>query len=67
MHFIRTDCSLLSNVDVACREIQAQEPKINLLFMTPGFLSMKGRQGIDRGPHSRPGQLLIVRPPEASC
>ena len=43
--FVKADLTLLRNVDQACRELQAQEEKINLLFMTPGFLSTGGRDG----------------------
>ncbi|OCK83781.1 NAD(P)-binding protein [Lepidopterella palustris CBS 459.81] len=51
-HFIKSDLSLLRNVDVACKEIQAKEEKINLLFLSCGYLTMKGREetpeGLDR-------------------
>jgi NAD(P)-dependent dehydrogenase (short-subunit alcohol dehydrogenase family) len=50
--FIKADASLLRTVDKACAEIQAQEPKINLLFMTCGYMTLKGRnettEGLDR-------------------
>ncbi len=45
-NFIQTDLSLLKNVDKACEEIKAKETKVNLLFMSTGFLSMAGRQGM---------------------
>ena len=44
--FVKSDLSLLRNVDVACKEIQAKEDKVNLLFMTPGYVTGKGRDGI---------------------
>jgi short-subunit dehydrogenase len=43
--FIKSDISLLKNVDKACAEIQTQESSINLLFMSAGFLSLNGRSG----------------------
>ena len=50
--FLETDISLLKNVDSVCAEIAAKESKLNLLFMTPGFLTLKGRdetsEGLDR-------------------
>lgn len=46
MVFIKTDVSLLRNVDTACREIQAKEDKVNLLFLTSSFLSFDGRNGL---------------------
>ncbi|KAF7712872.1 Uncharacterized protein PECH_001845 [Penicillium ucsense] len=50
--FLQSDISLLKNVDKACAEIAAREQKVNLLFMTPGVMTMKGRQetaeGLDR-------------------
>lgn len=50
--FIQKDVSLLRKVDEACKEIQQKEKKINLLFMTIGTLTLKGRteteEGLDR-------------------
>ncbi|KAF9895113.1 hypothetical protein FE257_000015 [Aspergillus nanangensis] len=50
--FLQTDISLLRNVDRVCREIAAREPKLNLLFMTPGLITLHGRdetvEGLDR-------------------
>ncbi|KAJ5485326.1 hypothetical protein N7539_005314 [Penicillium diatomitis] len=50
--FLQSDISLLKNVDKACAEIAPREQKVNLLFMTPGVMTMKGRQetaeGLDR-------------------
>lgn len=43
--FIRKDLTLLKNVDEVCDEIKAKETKLNLLFMTQGMMSMKGRDG----------------------
>ncbi|KAL2825701.1 hypothetical protein BJY01DRAFT_153268 [Aspergillus pseudoustus] len=50
--FLKSDISLLKNVDTVCAEISAAENKLNLLFMTPGYLTWKGRdetaEGLDR-------------------
>lgn len=50
--FLQADISLLNNVDSACAKIAAKEQKLNLLFMTPGLVTMKGRdettEGLDR-------------------
>ena len=50
--FLQTDISLLKNVDSVCAEIAAREKKLNLLFMTPGYITLKGRDetadGLDR-------------------
>jgi hypothetical protein len=50
--FLQSDISLLKNVDSVCAEIAAKEQKLNLLFMTPGYLTLKGRdetvEGLDR-------------------
>jgi hypothetical protein len=37
--------SLLRNVDAVCEEIKAKEEKINLLVLSAGILTMKGRDG----------------------
>ncbi|KAH6974588.1 hypothetical protein BKA56DRAFT_554789 [Ilyonectria sp. MPI-CAGE-AT-0026] len=50
--FIQSDLTLLRNVDDVCRRIVEKETKINLLFMTAGFLSLQGRvetaEGLDK-------------------
>ncbi|KAH7402750.1 hypothetical protein BKA66DRAFT_404171 [Pyrenochaeta sp. MPI-SDFR-AT-0127] len=50
--FIQKDVSLLRNVDEACSEIKTKEKQVNLLFMTCGYLTLKGRddttEGLDR-------------------
>ncbi|KAL4898156.1 hypothetical protein BDV59DRAFT_190064 [Aspergillus ambiguus] len=50
--FLQSDISLLKNVDSVCAEITARENKVNLLFMTPGYMTLKGREetveGLDR-------------------
>lgn len=47
--FIKKDVSLLRKVDEACKEIQAKEKKVNLLFMTIGYVTMKGRNETAEG------------------
>jgi NAD(P)-dependent dehydrogenase (short-subunit alcohol dehydrogenase family) len=50
--FIQSDISLLKNVDSVCAEIAAKERKLNILFMTPGYMTLKSRdetsEGLDR-------------------
>ncbi|KAI9371150.1 hypothetical protein BJX61DRAFT_548480 [Aspergillus egyptiacus] len=50
--FLQADISLLKNVDSVCAQITTNETKLNLLFMTPGYLTLKGRdetaEGLDR-------------------
>ncbi|CAD6584834.1 MAG: hypothetical protein ASARMPREDX12_001764 [Alectoria sarmentosa] len=41
--FIRKDLTLLKNVDEVCDEIKSKETKIDLLFMSQGTMSLKGR------------------------
>ncbi|KAL4988791.1 hypothetical protein BDW68DRAFT_196503 [Aspergillus falconensis] len=50
--FLQSDISLLKNVDRACEHITAREKYVNILFMTPGYMTLKGRdetgEGLDR-------------------
>ena len=46
VHFIKSDVSLLREVDEACRVIQHKEDKVNLLFLSPGVGTAKGRDGM---------------------
>jgi len=46
--FIQTEVSLIKNVDLACEKIKAKENKIDILFMSPGFLSYGGRIGVSK-------------------
>ncbi|KAJ5102046.1 hypothetical protein NUU61_004268 [Penicillium alfredii] len=50
-HFVEADVSLIGNVDRACKQIMNQEKHLNFLFMTPGGISLGGRndtvEGID--------------------
>ncbi|PWY74135.1 short-chain dehydrogenases/reductase [Aspergillus eucalypticola CBS 122712] len=50
--FIKSDVSLLKNVDTTCREIAQKESKVNLLFLSAGILTTQGRtettEGLDR-------------------
>ncbi len=43
--FIETEISLIKNVDLACDEIKAKEKKVDILFTSPGYLALGGRQG----------------------
>lgn len=44
-HFIQSDVSLLRDVDAACKTIHDKEEKVNLLFLSPGIATTKGRDG----------------------
>lgn len=41
-HFIKSDMSLLKNVDEVCQRIKTKEKAINLLFLTQGSLRIFG-------------------------
>lgn len=43
--FLKAEVSLLENVDQVCREIKRREKKMDLLFMSPGYISFGGRNG----------------------
>jgi NAD(P)-dependent dehydrogenase (short-subunit alcohol dehydrogenase family) len=43
--FLETEISLMKKVDDVCEEIKAKEKKLDLLFMSPGYLSFEGRNG----------------------
>ncbi|KAF1958999.1 hypothetical protein CC80DRAFT_514962 [Byssothecium circinans] len=47
--FIKKDVSLLRKVDEACKEIKEKEKKVNLLFMTIGIMTFKGRDETEEG------------------
>lgn len=50
--FIQADVSQLRNVDTVCATIAEREPRLNLLFMTIGAMTLSGRtetpEGLDR-------------------
>lgn len=50
--FMQRDISLLRNVDELCAELREREPKIHWLFLTAGFMTLRGRtetpEGLDR-------------------
>lgn len=43
--FIETEISLIKNVDTVCQEIKEKEQKLDLIFLSPGYLSLEGRRG----------------------
>lgn len=49
---MQADATLLSTVDSVTAQIAAKEKKLNLLFMSPGYMTMAGREespeGLDR-------------------
>ncbi|KXT17564.1 hypothetical protein AC579_6177 [Pseudocercospora musae] len=50
--FLQRDISLLKNCDELCAELREREPKIHCLFLTAGFMTLRGRnettEGIDK-------------------
>lgn len=44
--FIKKDISSLKNVDEVCEELQRREKKINILFLSAGYMSLSGRKGM---------------------
>jgi NADP-dependent 3-hydroxy acid dehydrogenase YdfG len=45
-NFILSDVSLLRNIDDVCKEISSKEEKINLLVLSAGIMTLKGRDGM---------------------
>ncbi len=43
--FLQQDLRLLADVDRVCTRIAASEDRLDLLFMTTGYLSVRGRNG----------------------
>jgi short-subunit dehydrogenase len=46
INFIKSDVAQLRNVDQVCEEIKAKEDRINLLFLSAGIMTLRGRDGI---------------------
>jgi NADP-dependent 3-hydroxy acid dehydrogenase YdfG len=44
--FIETEVSLIKNIDLACDEIKSKETKVDILFLSPGYLTLEGRNGL---------------------
>lgn len=44
--FIKSDVSLLREVDEVCMDIKKKEDRLNLFFLSPGTGSMKGPDGM---------------------
>jgi NAD(P)-dependent dehydrogenase (short-subunit alcohol dehydrogenase family) len=44
--FVQCDVSLLRRVDEACRAIQEKEEKVNVLVLSSGIFTTKGRDGM---------------------
>lgn len=43
--FLKKDISILQNVDEVCEDLQRREKKINILFLSAGYMSLSGRDG----------------------
>ncbi|KAG6815233.1 hypothetical protein H0H93_010493 [Arthromyces matolae] len=50
--FVQCDVTLMKNVESVTKDLAARLPKINFLIMSPGYMTMRGRdeseEGIDR-------------------
>ncbi|CBF84160.1 uncharacterized protein ANIA_02715 [Aspergillus nidulans FGSC A4] len=47
--FLKCDVSLLKKVDEVCKEIQEKEEKVNVLVLTTGMMTYKGRDETNEG------------------
>ncbi|KAK9311907.1 hypothetical protein V1524DRAFT_288093 [Lipomyces starkeyi] len=47
--FVETEISLIKNVDAVCEEIKTSEHMLDLVFLSPGFLSVEGRKETSEG------------------
>ena len=47
--FIQKDISIIRNVDAVCADLRVKEPLINGLFLTAGYMTLKGRSETDEG------------------
>jgi NADP-dependent 3-hydroxy acid dehydrogenase YdfG len=43
--FLKYDISILKTIDTACLDLQRREKKINILFLSAGYMSLSGRDG----------------------
>ncbi|KAG5352064.1 hypothetical protein C0989_003989 [Termitomyces sp. Mn162] len=47
--FVQCDVSRMKNIESVTKELVARVPKINFLFMSPGIMTMKGRDETEEG------------------
>ncbi|KAI5241247.1 hypothetical protein E4T43_05539 [Aureobasidium subglaciale] len=47
--FLKKDISILKNVDEVCEELKRREKKINVLFLSAGYMSLGGRKETPEG------------------
>ncbi|KAF2725142.1 hypothetical protein K431DRAFT_317671 [Polychaeton citri CBS 116435] len=47
--FIKADVSLIRNVDQVCADIMETENQINMLLLTAGYMTLRGRNETDEG------------------
>jgi NAD(P)-dependent dehydrogenase (short-subunit alcohol dehydrogenase family) len=47
--FIQQDITLIRDVDKVCADLRVREPLINALFLTAGYMTLKGRDESDEG------------------
>ena len=63
--FLKADLSLLRNVDELCEQIKRREEsgRLDLLFMSQGYITLEGRKGEQELDLSCP-DYLVLRPAE---
>lgn len=49
-NFIQSDVSLIANVDSVCDQIKSKEKKLDLIVLSPGYLTFEGRNGTSPSP-----------------
>ena len=47
--FIQKDITLIRSVDQVCADLRTREPLINALFLTAGYMTLKGRKESEEG------------------
>lgn len=57
---IETEISLIRNVDKACDEIKSKEKKVDLVFVSPGYLAFGGRLGMLHNSHIYSKFLTLI-------
>ena len=54
LDFIETEISLIKNVDHVSERIKQKETKVDLIFLSTGYLTVEGRKGTDGSRGRRP-------------
>ena len=59
--FVESEISLIKNVDTVCQQIKEKQQKLDLVFLSPGYLSFEGRKGDPQIPYARKHNVNIPR------